>query len=81
MDINIIVQNGNVLSGDQKTLFGDESVECIEPMSIPDLMLKFGIYKSKSQAIKAGRTGQIPNGWVELKASKKVYMFIWNPTE
>ena len=78
---NIIVDNGNVLDSDKELIFGDEEVITTEVMSLPNLLHTLGVYKSTSQARKAGRVGDIPTGYTEYKASKKVRLFIWNPTE
>lgn len=80
--MNLIIKNSNVIPSDKETLFGDEEVVFIkEQMDMSQLMVKLGIYKSSSKARHAGRTGDIPIGWTEYKASKKVTLFIWNPTE
>ncbi|MBF84539.1 MAG: hypothetical protein CL489_08700 [Acidobacteria bacterium] len=78
---NIIVDNGNVLDSDKELIFGDEEVITTEVMPLPNLLHTLGVYKSTSQARKAGRVGDIPTGYTEYKASKKVRLFIWNPTE
>ena len=78
---NIIVDNDNVLDSDKELIFGDEEVITTEVMSLPNLLHTLGVYKSTSQARKAGRVGDIPTGYTEYKASKKVRLFIWNPTE
>lgn len=79
--MNIIIDNGNVLPTDQHTLFQDEEVITLPVMTLPDLLVQMKVYKSKSECARAGRTGPIPDGFTELKASKKVTMWIWNPTE
>ena len=49
---------------------------------LPNLMVEIGAFVSTSQARRAGREGNIPEGFsFEFKASKKKRIFIWNPTE
>lgn len=43
------------------------------------LMLEVGAYKTKSEAMRAGRSGPIPKGYSEYKASKKIRLWLWNP--
>lgn len=78
---NIIVNNGFVQATDQATLFGDEEVIIVEPMSLTDLVCSLGLYKSKSQARQAKRIGEIPHGYSEFKGNKKTPLYVWNPTE
>ena len=66
MDYNIVVNNGNtILPQDIITLFGEEDVityvEDKTPMA--ELVVQLGLFKSKGQARKAGRVGDIPEGW------------------
>lgn len=82
--MNVVVANKNVLSTDKITLFENEEVIFVIPdnaRDLPSLLVFLGIYKSTSQARQAGRTGEVPTGWTVMKASKKVELFIWNPTE
>lgn len=80
--MNLIIKSNKIISTDKETLFGDEEVTYIEePMDMSQLMVKLGIYPSSSKARQAGRVGDIPTGWTEYKASKKVMLYIWNPTE
>lgn len=49
---------------------------------IPDLLFQLEIYKSRSEARRAGREGAIPAGYSELRASKLVpRLCIWNPLQ
>lgn len=67
--------------GDAQALWEDEPFELMSATDLPDLLVQCGIYKSKSEARRAGRDGPIPPGWTQMKASKKVPVFcIWNPT-
>lgn len=79
--MNIVIDNGNVLPGDIFTVFGLAEVLVLPPMSLPDLMVKVKAYPSKSKAIQAGRSGEIPQGFTEFKANKKLTIWIWNPSE
>ena len=45
------------------------------------LCKELGIYPSSSAARKAGRVGSLPTGWSEIKASRKDFLFVWNPDE
>lgn len=84
MDINIIVDNGNVQwDSDWDTLFGDEDAFVI-PADTDMQSLHVDIvplFKSKSQAVKAGRKGPLPKGWNVFKGNKKTFIYMWNPTE
>jgi len=82
--MNVIINNSNVQPTDQQTLFCDETVIVVEEGAcndLPQLLKHLGVYQSTSQARKAGRVGVIPVGWSEIKASKKVELFLWNPSE
>lgn len=80
-DQNVIVQGPYVEPGDAQALFGPEMVVVVEAAHLPELLTKLGIYKSFSEARRAGRDGPIPPGFtLEMKASKLVNLTIWNPT-
>ncbi|CAL9991826.1 hypothetical protein VPHD479_0329 [Vibrio phage D479] len=82
MDINIVVDNEFVQPTDAPTLFDDVPLTIIPAsFTMTDLVVELGLFKSKSQARKAGRVGPIPTGWSELKGNKKTFLFVWNPTE
>jgi len=84
---NVVVKNSSWTQRDLEILFSEEgkTVEEIHFTEVEDmqsLMAELGIFSSKSQAIKAGRKGEIPKGWTsEFKASKKYRLWIWNPSE
>lgn len=79
---NIVVKSSPWLESDIKILFGDEDVHFTEAADLPNLMVEIGAFVSTSQARRAGREGNIPEGFsFEFKASKKKRIFIWNPTE
>lgn len=81
--MNVIINNGFVQPTDQHTLFEDEEVVVVDkPFSCLSQLLKhLDVYGSTSQARKAGRYGEIPVGWGQIKASKKVELYLWNPSE
>ncbi len=82
--MNVIILSGHTRITDQANLFGSEPVHIVDGdmlKDLPQLLAHLGIYKSTSQARQAGRKGKIPTGWTVMKASKKVELFIWNPTE
>ena len=81
MNENIIMLNEYVQSTDQQTLFGTEEVLHSITTDISALMVELGIYPTTSKARQAGRVGEVPPGWTVFKASKKVTLWIWNPTE
>lgn len=66
---------------DLELLFPGEQVIVVQDMPLPSLLKTLKVYKSSNQAIRAGRVGSIPTGFTELKASKKVTLWIWNPSE
>lgn len=81
--MNIIIKNSKWKKKDIKWIFGDfdsvEDYEIIEAKEIQDLLVKIGAYKSRSECRRAGREGELPTGYNEFKASKKLYLYIWNP--
>ena len=79
---NVVVKSSPWTEDDIQTLFGDEEVHFTEANDLPGLLKELGIFKSTTQARKAGRDGPIPEGFTaEFKASKKRRIWIWNPTE
>jgi len=82
MNENVVITNSAWKKSDIEILFGDEEVHFTECDELSALMRELGVFPSASQARKAGRHGPIPEGWShEFKASKKVRLWIWNPTE
>lgn len=85
--MNIIVSDSKWVQSDIAALFGDfnncveEDVMFVNDIPMPNLLVKLGVFKSTSQARRAGRIGDIPKGWSQYKASRKVTLWIWNPTE
>lgn len=84
--MNIVVKDSKWKESDITTLFGDwngdvEEVKFVDDMPMPNLMVELGIFPSTSKARQANRIGDIPSGWTQYKASRKVTLWIWNPTE
>lgn len=77
--MNIIVKTNHYQDSDKYTLFGDEDVHFCYHGMLPNLMVELGLYKSTSDARRAGRDGNIPKGWTEMKGNKKTPIWIWNP--
>lgn len=79
--MNVLINSENILDTDAELVFGDEEIQLSDAKDLPELLVELGIYKSKSKARQAGRVGEIPPGYTAaFKASKKVELFIWNPT-
>lgn len=78
--MNIVVRGSAWTQRDLELLFPREEVVEVAKMDIPKLLKLLRVYKSTSAAIRAGRIGAIPKGYTEYKASKKVTLYIWNPT-
>lgn len=80
---NIIVDSEFIKPEDKDIIFGDEDVLHVkEGTDLSVLMKDLGIFKSTSEARRAGRVGNIPTGYTDnYKASKKRRLYIWNPTE
>jgi len=79
---NVIVKQSAWTESDIELLFEDEDVHFTEATDLSVLMKELGVFKSTSDARRAGRVGPIPPGFTfEFKASKKVRLWIWNPTE
>ena len=79
--MNIVIQGSPFTPRDLAVIFPDEPVLVVPNTGIPNMLKALGVYKSSNQAIRAGRIGEIPTGYTEFKASKKVTLYIWNPTE
>lgn len=80
---NIVIGTSPYTLRDLEILFDKEPVHVTErPINdLPDLLVYCGVYASRSKARQAGRVGDVPLGYTELKASKKVTLYIWNPSE
>lgn len=77
--MNIVVNQSDWTPRDIELLFDGEPVEFVDNKPLPNLLAELGVYKSATQARKAGRIGDLPKGWSEIKASKKVTIWLWNP--
>jgi hypothetical protein len=79
---NVVVNHSKWQKEDIGLLFEDEPVHFTNATCLSVLMKELGIFKSTSEARRAGRFGPIPEGFTfEFKASKKVRLWIWNPTD
>jgi len=81
LDHNVVIRGSAWVEGDIPVIFGEEEVIFSEARDLPNLLVNLGIYPSTSAARRAGRVGPIPLGYTELKASKRDFLFIWNPHE
>lgn len=79
--MNIVVKDSPWTKRDLEIIYEDEEVIFVDNIQLPTLLAQLKVYKSASQARQAGRVGEIPAGYTELKASKKRTLYIWNPTE
>lgn len=79
-DFNVAVR-GRLQPTDVNIIFGDEEVLYIENTQYETLCRDLGVYKSATAAKNAGRAGDLPLGYSELKASKLCRIFLWNPSE
>jgi len=79
---NVVIKSSKWREEDIPLLFGDEPVFFAESTTLQHLMKELGVFRSTSEAIRAGRTGNVPSGFTDAyKASKKRRLWIWNPTE
>lgn len=79
--MNVVVKESAYTERDLCLIFGEEVVYIFDKQPIQNLLKNLGIYPSTSKAIQAGKSGDIPSGYSEYKASKKVTLFIWNPSD
>ncbi len=82
---NFIIQNGNEVSGDQELFFPGEDVTFLpDTVDIYDILVRVGIFPSKSQARKNwNKTGkEIPEGFSHFDRVGKLNktITILNPT-
>lgn len=78
---NVIIMNSFVQPTDAFTLFQREDVYVTTETDLPRLLVEIGVFKSTSEARRAGRIGEVPSGWTDqFKASRKRRLWIWNPT-
>jgi hypothetical protein len=79
--MNIVIRSSKSSVEDLKTIFGIEDFVIAESTQLDQLCKELNIFKSTSEARRNGRIGEIPSGYSEIKASKKVHLYIWNPQE
>jgi hypothetical protein len=79
--MNIVIKSSKVTKRDLECVFNSEKFCFAESLTIDSLCKELGVYKSTSDARRAGREGRVPTGYSEIKASKKITLFIWNPDE
>lgn len=79
---NVLILSEHVLPTDAAILFGKEEVYVTTEIDLPRLLVEIGVFKSTSEARRAGRLGEVPSGWTDqFKASRKRRLWIWNPSE
>lgn len=79
---NVVINSSKWRQEDLEILFEDEEVYFTDETTIPRLLKELKVFGSTSEAMRAGRKGDIPNGFTDrYKASKKRSLWIWNPTE
>lgn len=76
---NFIVKGSAWIKEDLTDLFDNQPVEFIEDKTIQALAVRIGAYKSKSEAQRAGRYGEIPRGYTEIWINKKRLIYMYNP--
>ena len=79
--MNVVIKSSKATKRDIEVVFNNEKICFAESLNLDCLCKDFGIYKSTSDARRAGREGRVPAGYSEIKASKKTTLFIWNPDE
>lgn len=79
--MNIVINQSPWTKRDLEIIYEDEEVIYCDDCDLSTLMVKLGVYPSTTKARNANRVGQIPLGYTEYKASKKVMLYIWNPSE
>ena len=79
---NVVIETSKWREEDLPLLFGDEEVFFTSETNIPRILKELEVFKSTSEAIRAGRKGEVPGGFTDrFKASKKRQLWFWNPTE
>lgn len=79
--MNVVISWSPYTHRDLEIVFPDEDVVFVNSTNMTDLVCELGLYKSKSQARDAGRLGDIPTGYNQIKGNKKTTLYIWNPSE
>lgn len=79
---NVVIETSKWRQSDIELLFGDEKVYFTTETNMPRLLKELKVFGSTSEAIRAGRKGEVLEGFTDrFKASKKRFLWIWNPTE
>ena len=86
--LNVIIDTGHVQDTDREHLFPDEEKVLVIRQDNPkvktifDLLLILGAFKSKSQARKNWKHGDIQPGWNEwFVGKKKRHLCTWAPSQ
>ncbi len=79
---NVVMLNSPWMRRDLEIVFpDDEPVHFSVSRDLSNLLKDLRVYESTSASRRAGRTGPVPGGYTEMKASKRRMVYIWNPTE
>ena len=79
--MNVVIKSSKATKRDIEVVFNNEKFCFAESLNLDSLCKEFGVYKSTSDARRAGREGRVPAGYSEIKVSKMVTLFIWSPDE
>lgn len=82
--MNIVIESSPYTGLDLDSMFVDnqgtrEEIHFLSAIDISNLMVQIGAYPSTSKARQAGRVGPVPFGFTEIKASKKMRIWVLNP--
>lgn len=77
--MNIVIKDSKYTQRDLDLIFQNEDIVFAAATTLDSLCKELGIYKSTSEARRAGRIGDVPVGYSEIKASKLHTLYIWNP--
>ena len=79
--MTVVIKSSKATKRDIEVVFNSEKFLFVESLTLDSLCKELGVYKSTSDARRAGREGKVPVGYSEIKASKKITLFVWNPDE
>ena len=77
--MNIVIKDSKYTQRDLDLIFNSRDIVFAAAITLDQLCKELDIYKSTSEARRAGRIGNIPIGYSEIKASKLHTLYIWNP--
>ena len=79
--MNVIVNNEFFQTTDKTTLFEEEDCYILDDSVtlLPNLLVTLGLYKTTSEARRAGRVGELPKGWSVIQGNKLTTVWVWNP--